>query len=847
MRNWWGAGVTAGGLLALLVSGEARADGAFKAVRTSAPPELDGRLDDAAWKDAPVFDAFTQSFPKEGNAPSERTEVRVVYDDRALYVAVRSFDGQPASIARGQGRRDNPPGSDLVTVVVDPDRTRRTGYAFTVNAGGTLRDELYYADTQNNPDWDAVWDARAVVGEDGWSAEFVLPLDVLRFSSDGTQAWGLHVRRELRRTQETLDSAVMPVTANAFVSRFAALEGLVGLQPPRMLQLQPYLAGRTVMRPRQTVGAGTLALPSADVGLDVRASLTSRLSLNATFNPDFGQVEADDVRLNLGNSELFFPEKRPFFNEGMDLFAAPETHFGEQPHILFYSRRVGLDAPILGAAKLVGKVAEGLEVGILDAVVTGAANPSGESEEDGRVQFHPLRPLHVGPNSDLPASQPFARNFLVATARKQLPGNSTVRATLTDVTPLSRRCSPTVLEAGEEDCDEAVGSAGSVDFSVVTEDREWEVRGQLSGSLRRGGAPAKTLRDGTVLDDGDMGWATWVNAGKMGGEPWRTAVYFFHTSPTFDINGPGYLYNQNVQGVLADVGWRRSEALGPFSKSEAGLYVVRRFSADGRGLGAGSDVGLWGNTRLPNATVMWFNFVAKDPELDLWEIGGAGIPYQKTPFVDANIGAETDASRPFSGWFEVGGYRFLQSVLRSHTAYYSGAGATWRPVPKLETKLSVNLSRQVRPARYLERTADDTLLFGALSAPQLSVTLKQQVVFSPTLTLQGYAQLFGARGSYGQLYGARAPTYGTPVRMTDLTRVDADPSAYDFEAGALNLNLVMRWEYRLGSTLYAVYTHSQKNDEDAPLTRGVIPASLFKGPSTDVFMLKWTYLWDASV
>src|SRR5918996_3971453 len=509
------------------------------ASRAESPPRIDGAVDDAQWASAPGFDAFVQSYPNEGAAPTERTELRVLYDRRNLYVAVRAFDSRPREIVRTLGRRDNPPASDLVTVVLDSTLDRRTGYAFTVTAAGVIRDGIYTNDKQFSTEWDGVWDAGAQVGVDGWSAELAIPLSLLRFPPGGERVWGFHVRRELPRTHELIDTTVIPSSGHQFVSRFIELRGLDSLEPHRRLEIVPYAATRAAVAPRYDEPerpSPRLWIPSADVGLDLRSALSSDLALTATVNPDFGQVEADQVVLNLSNTELFFPEKRPFFTQGVDLFVpvgADDT--GRAPQMLFYSRRIGLLTPILGAAKLVGSVGGNTEIGVLDAVAMDAPPvPAPEVPEDPppdrRFRYHLARPLHFGIAHDAPDEAPVARNFLVGVARRRF-GASRVGLRFVDVAPLSN-IAPADPEGGR-----AVG----IDWDLRPNDRAWGTWGQLSGSHVYGAGEPRVLRDGTQIAPGDLGYGTYLRAGKLGGEPLRAFVHFDYSSPRLELNHGGVL------------------------------------------------------------------------------------------------------------------------------------------------------------------------------------------------------------------------------------------------------------------------------------------------------------------
>lgn len=430
---------------------------------TTSRVRIDGRVEEAAWAEARPFSAFVESFPEPGKPADLRTEVRVLYDQTYLYIAVTCADPHPELIIRSLGRRDSRPVADTVEVAIDSSDDRRTAYDFIVNAAGVQRDQLLYADVNISESWDAVWDAASALTPTGWSTELAIPLRVLRFSS-GTDSWGFQVRRVVPHTHQVLETRLIPRDANAvnlgglMVSRFGRLTGVGALQPGRDVELSPYLAARAAVRPQFSDPAfptPRLFEPSADLGLDFKLALTSRVALSATINPDFGQVEADELIQNLSTAEQFFPEKRPFFLQGLDVFEPVGSEYGSQMQ-MFYSRRIGLQAPILAAVKVTGTVWEGLDIGLLDVLVTGAGNPSlvpvgytsassdtvraYESRPDGRYLFHPNQPLHLGPNFSLPNAHPVSTNYLAAVARKRLGSASSLGVSFTAATPLEARC-----------------------------------------------------------------------------------------------------------------------------------------------------------------------------------------------------------------------------------------------------------------------------------------------------------------------------------------------------------------------------------------------------------------------
>ncbi|MGZ3441406.1 MAG: DUF5916 domain-containing protein, partial [Polyangia bacterium] len=351
-------------------------DKRLHATRTTIPPTIDGRLDDDTWKSVPVETRFTQNFPDEGKPPTQRTELQVAYDDRSLYIAVRAWDSDPRGIVERLTRRDRDTDADKVTIDISSKNDRISAYHFDVNCSGVLADGVRFNDTDYSGDWDGLWLGAAHRDDHGWTAELEIPLKTLRYEGARTE-FGFQVRRLIQRRQETDEWAYIPRAARGEVSYYGVLDSLAGLHAARLFQIVPYLAAGVYQRYSQDPAPLNGTQLYGNIGADLKIGLTPALTLDATINPDFGQVEADQVILNLSTFELFFPEKRPFFLEGVDVFATQLN--------LFYSRRIGRSAPtpysneytalepeqqgrIYAAAKLSGLVAPRLTIGVLDAI-----------------------------------------------------------------------------------------------------------------------------------------------------------------------------------------------------------------------------------------------------------------------------------------------------------------------------------------------------------------------------------------------------------------------------------------------------------------------------------------------
>ena len=363
----------------------------LKTLRITTPPTIDGRLDDEIWAQAPAADHFRQRDPNEGQPATERTEIRLLYDDNALYVGARMFDTQPAAISKRLTGRDQWPDSDSITLYLDPRHDHRTGVQFTVSAAGVQGDGVLSNDNFRDDSWDAVWSSQVSHDDTGWSAELRIPFSQLRFKEAAQQTWGINVSRFIHRKNETVWLEFWPKNDSGMASRMMHLAGLDGVHPRRRLEIAPYLAARQefVDAPDgDPFNDGSRTFGS--IGVDLKASIKGGLVLDATINPDFGQAEVDPAVVNLSAYETFYPEKRRFFIEGSEIFnnfgrGGSNNFFGFNTSTpdLFYSRRIGrspsvsasgdfVDTPrattILGAAKLTGKTGNNWSVGIIEAV-----------------------------------------------------------------------------------------------------------------------------------------------------------------------------------------------------------------------------------------------------------------------------------------------------------------------------------------------------------------------------------------------------------------------------------------------------------------------------------------------
>ena len=350
------------------------------ASRAIKAPVIEGKGDDAVWANAQVIDGFRTFDPVDDGDPRFRTEARVTYDEHNLYVLVRAFDPHPDSIVALLSRRDVRTQSEWLKLIIDGYHDRRTGVELSVNPAGVKRDFAVLNDGEEDGSWDGVWDVGTRIDSLGWVAEFRVPLNQLRYAAGERHTFGFGIWRDVARYNERYSWPMYSRSKNGLASQLGDLAGIEGIASPRRLEVSPYTVAKTYNAP---VTNGYAQRSQSTMGADLKYGITSNLTIDATVNPDFGQVEADPSVVNLSAFETFFPEKRPFFLEGQGLFRFDVNCNDGACSGLFYSRRIGrgpqlsdtysdpanvTSSTILGAAKLTGRLGHGLSVGMLDAV-----------------------------------------------------------------------------------------------------------------------------------------------------------------------------------------------------------------------------------------------------------------------------------------------------------------------------------------------------------------------------------------------------------------------------------------------------------------------------------------------
>jgi len=797
----------------------------------AAAPTLDGRLDDAAWAAADSSGGFIQRDPDEGKPASFPTVVRVAFDDAAVYVALRAYDPEPGKVTAQLTRRDQDSSSDWLMVAFDSRHDLRTAYAFAVNPAGVKRDFIVADGSGDDAGWDAVWESAVHRDAHGWTAELRIPLAALRFTPGGDGVWGFEAIRIVARTHEQSFWAPLRRDDSRTVARFGQLRGLRGLPSPRRLELLPYTVSGVTRAPGQ--GADPFYAANAfrgSAGLDLKYGVTSDLTLDATVNPDFGQVEADPSQVNLSQYESFYAEKRPFFTEGADIF-----RFGlglgdgdDANEALFYSRRIGrsphgeLDGEfvsqpgqttILGAAKLSGRVGGGWSVGMLTALT---------AEERGRAVGDDASPVSR-------VVEPMT-GYGVFRARRDMRGGRTQLGFVG--TGVHRALSGTEMDDLPGDA-----YAGGVDFVHRFGSDAWLAQGYLLGSTVHGSAdaildlqqsPARYYQrpDGHLRVDSAAtalrGWAGGYTLARVKGR-WQGGVLGIVRSPGFEVNDVGY---QREADQVTNAGYfqfRQFTPVGPFRR-----FNLSSNAWDGRTFG-GQLTSRGGNLN-GSATLKsyWGFYGGVDRELAAVSTSALrGGPSIRRPGRTSGwMGVYSDDRKPLNGELSYEWGREDQSGGRSWSTSLS---LNWRPTASTTLKLGPFYSSELAGWQYVDAPADELggthYLFSRLRQETVGVSARFDQTFTPTLSLQLYAQPFISAGRYGgfmEVADPHAARFGDRFRPLAAEQGDdgelrlggVSVDNPDFDYRAFNLNAVLRWEYRLGSTMYFAWSHTRDGSVD---------------------------------
>lgn len=763
--------------------------------------EIDGRLDEEAWSQAEIATGFRQFSPDEGESATQQTEVRILYGDGGVYVGAMLYDENPSGIERALGRRDDYNRADWFVVSFDSYFNRQNAYTFGVNAAGIQYDGLRSSGGFGggpgipgvDESWDAVWYSDVSVTNEGWIVEMQIPYSMLRFPETEVQTWGVHFTRRIPRLGELSEWPLVPrVERDNLIAQFGYLEDIRNIEPKPNIQVRPYLVSGYNTSENPTDPGEISTNTNIDMGGDLKIGLGPNVTLDATINPDFGQVEADPAVLNLTAFETFFEEQRPFFVEGIQIY---EFRVGRGD--LLYTRRIGAEDPIIGATKLSGRTEKGLSFGILGATTGGDFDPS--------------------------------RNYGVARASQQIGDFSSLGGILTFY---------------DSPFDDGSGRrrtySGGTDWDLRFADNNYGIEGYA----------AFTHRTLSAVDESETG-----NSGRFFTEKrqgtWRGFVGTEWFSDEFNPNDLGQLRENNFILFLGRVEHQINggRPFGAFQQADVDGFVTQSISYDtgldlGVGLRAGSNwtfksfqsigididmenifggydlfetrgLGPWAS---PSTTELQFEFETDErrpwqlsPEVAWTYHGDGGNEYALGMRGSWNIGSRLDFFANVEGEWENGvtAWTSNESFIRSDSDWLIGEQSA------SPSELGENDYRAFDDGGSLDtilsskdpfsENAYYVPVFGERDTRSLDFTLRSTVTFTRNLSLQIYSQLFLARGKYDK--------FKILQDRDNLADFSSYPKRDEFSFNSFNSNMVLRWEYRPGSTVFLVWSHGRNTEE----------------------------------
>jgi len=830
---------------------------------------VDGHLDEQAWDQAlPIVD-FIQKEPTEGVPPLDQMEVRVVYDDNAVYIGARMFNHDGLPIQAPLGRRDIVKDqAEYLMVSLDTYLDRRTAYAFGVSATGVRLDRYYPADDETNFDegFDPVWQARTAIGESDWTAELWIPFSQLRFNNQAKQVWGFNIERSTPSRNELDYWVAVPRTEKGWASHFGDLIGIEGIKPPKRIELMPFTVASSTINsnrdPRNPFDDGKNL--KNHTGADMKMGIGPNLTLQATVNPDFGQVDADPAEVNLTTQETLFTEKRPFFAEDARFLT---TSLAREN--FYYSRRIGAaptvpvtgdfvsyprENTILAAAKLTGRLASGTSLGFLGALT------DEEFAHASMIGSSTTQSVRIAPKT----------NYGIARVQQQFGrSGSTVGAMITGMHRNFKSDDPlaALLKRNE--------------FTMMGEEilrlkgGEYELRSYFGISHVDGTASAmERVQRSSVhyLQRPDKNYYPF--------DPTRTSLPGYEGHSTLErVSGKHWLWNVDTEiqapsfeandiGRITSADGRDFSYALKYRETKPGV-LFRNYLF---GVSQGNEWNFGGdrsskNWRV-NTTLQFHNFwtltVNTGPNYRTFNLretrGGplAQVPHSQT--VQTTLKSRAAAKTTWNVAFthttdELGG------ALRN----FNG-GISFRPGSRWQLSINPTQIHELNSHQYVTaitgggraETYGNRYIFAYIDRSTWSSQFRLSYTLKPDLNIDVYAEPFAASGHYydfGELPAPRAlqkRIYGTDGTTVDVqldgSRVITDGSSrftlkdYDFNVRSFRSNVVLRWEWRPGSTLYAVWQQDRKITET--LANSVGLQDMFRSlgaPGSTYFAIKTSF------
>ncbi|MEX2281447.1 MAG: DUF5916 domain-containing protein [Gemmatimonadota bacterium] len=808
----------------------------IQAVRAGTAPNIDGKLDDAIWQQARFVREFVQREPNQGEPATQATEVAFAYTGDALYIGARLRDSE-GNVRALVTRRDREESSDQLLISLDTYRDHRTAYTFAVTAAGVRIDYYHPADFEFRREYgyDPVWEAETEVDSAGWTAEIRIPFAQLRFSASDQQVWGVNVARVTPSRNEISFWQLVGRDETGWSSRMGELVGIEGIRPARRLELLPYVASdlRSVSNVNAANPFAEKRTSNVRAGGDLKMGLGPNFTLEATFNPDFGQVEADPAEVNLTAFETFFAERRPFFLEGTQLLAARGN---------FYSRRIGarpltpnasfsdpIDyTTILGAAKITGRTAGGLSVAGLTAVT---------AREEART--FDLATNSFGRSEVAPTT-----GYAIVALQQEFGNVATTSSNLYGLITHVERA----VESGSFLANALAQRAhtGIVDYRIRWRGGQYDLSAFLGWSHLSGDTSAilaqqLSSRRYYQRPDADYvhvdpsreslsGLFLGINHSKMSGKHWLWDVDYVEERPGFELNDAGRLGGTDDRGLYASMRYRETTPKAFYRSYELGVGEVTEWNFGG--VRQITILQSFGYIQFANYWQLngQFDYAPRATSDNLTR----GGPLMGTPsFVQVN-GALQNRAGSRTRWRV--GFSGSNDEIDGYAASLS-ASVSARPGSQFEVSLEPRVFRGTTSRQFIKSTSGGRAetfgrryLFSYIGRSEVAARIRLNYALTPDLTLETYAEPFASSGrfyDFGELEAARSQnlrrygTNGTTISQPDSIgqRTVTDGATQftipnlDFNVRSFRSNIVLRWEWRAGSTLFAVWQQDRGSRE----------------------------------
>ena len=830
----------------------------------TAKPVIDGKLDDECWKKGTWAGNFRQWIPKEGAKPTYPTEFNIQYDDKNLYVAIRAHDGEPKKILRQAGVRDEFVG-DMAGVNFDSYRDYRTGFEFTVTGWGQKIDLVLFNPDNWDTNWNAVWKVKTGLEDSAWVAEYEIPLSQLRYSRKDEQVWGMHVWRWISRLQEESDWEIQSKTGPGVLFNFGELHGIKGLKKSRRLEIMPYTLGdlKTMKVEPGNPFTDKGRTWGGNAGLDAKIGISSNFTVDLTVNPDFGQVESDPSVMNLTAFETFYEEKRPFFLEGLTIF---DYKFDNQN--LFYSRRIGhapsrpvspndnlfVNSPdktsILSAIKLSGTTSNGLSVGLIQSVT---ANEFARlSDKDGNRSSVKVEPL---------------TSYTVARIQKGYNAGNTVIGGM--LTSTNRDIEDKNLESLSTNA-----YTGGLDLLTHWKDKEFYIDARLIGSFINGSKQSITALqessaryyqrpgasylkfDTTATALSGYGGRFIIGKGSKG--LWRYSTGATWLSPGLELNDLGYMTTADEINQDNVISYLINQPVSIFSTYNISLEQFNTWNFNGEYLGSGANLSF--TSVFKNQWSFAANQIYHTKTLDTKILRGGYdmiVPYTITSTGSLN----TDQAKKITGGLV---YSYQYTGNNSAISYQIEPGITYRPINNLKIGVTTNYINNHDRLQYITTSYNvpgNRYILGTINQKTLGMTFRVDLNLTPEFSIQYYGSPFVSIGKYSQLkyvtnpragvYNDRFEIYQDPVLSEGMyqlydynngPRIDYSVANPDFNFHQFRSNLVAKWEYRLGSFIYFVWSSERtENTSESNASVGESYKQIRSIFPNNIFLIKLNY------